>query len=48
MKDIIIFTDGASKGNPGPGGYGVIIVLPEGKVKEFGGLEKKTTNNRMN
>ena len=48
MKDkIIIFTDGASKGNPGPGGYGAVIVLPEGKVIELGGFEKHTTNNRM-
>jgi ribonuclease HI len=44
---IIIFTDGASKGNPGPGGYGAVVVLPEGKVIELGGGEKKTTNNRM-
>lgn len=46
-KEIIIFTDGASKGNPGPGGYGAIIIFPEGKVVELGGGEKKTTNNRM-
>lgn len=44
---IIIFSDGASKGNPGPGGFGVVIVLPEGKVVELGGAEKHTTNNRM-
>lgn len=48
MKNkIIIFTDGASKGNPGPGGYGAIVALPEGLVREFGGREDKTTNNRM-
>ncbi len=56
MKNIIIFTDGASKGNPGPGGFGAIIVFPEGKacpnlshgrVIELGGCEKHTTNNRM-
>ena len=46
-KEIIIFTDGASKGNPGPGGYGAIIVLPSGKVVELGGGEAHTTNNRM-
>lgn len=45
--NIIIFTDGASKGNPGPGAYGAVIVLPEGKVVELGGAEKHTTNNRM-
>ena len=44
---IIIFTDGASKGNPGPGGYGAVIVLSEGKVQELGGREERTTNNRM-
>jgi ribonuclease HI len=53
---IIIFTDGASKGNPGPGGCGAVIVLPEdeacpnlsqGRVVELGGSEKHTTNNRM-
>jgi ribonuclease HI len=44
---IIIFCDGASKGNPGPGGYGAVVVLPEGKVIELGGSEKNTTNNRM-
>jgi len=47
MKEIIIFTDGSSKGNPGPGGYGAVIILPEGKVIELGGAEKQTTNNRM-
>ncbi len=46
MKSISIFTDGASRGNPGPGGWGSIIVLPE-TVKELGGGEKRTTNNRM-
>jgi ribonuclease HI len=43
----IIFTDGASKGNPGPGGYGAVIVTPAGKVTELGGFDKHTTNNRM-
>lgn len=48
MNDqITIFSDGASKGNPGPGGFGAIVVLPEGKVIELGGAEKNTTNNRM-
>lgn len=48
MQDkIIIFSDGASKGNPGPGGYGSVVVLPVGKVIELGGIEKHTTNNRM-
>ncbi|HMO78850.1 MAG TPA: ribonuclease HI [Candidatus Paceibacterota bacterium] len=43
---ILIFTDGASRGNPGPGGWGAIIV--EGNnIIELGGDEIKTTNNRM-
>src|SRR5215208_3160381 len=44
---IVMFTDGASKGNPGPGGWGVIIATPEGYVKELGGGAASTTNNKM-
>lgn len=43
---IYIFTDGASKGNPGPGGWGALIVT-EKSVLELGGGELETTNNRM-
>ena len=43
---ITIFTDGSSKGNPGPGGWGAIIA-DEGEVKEMGGREEHTTNNKM-
>jgi len=46
MKKILIFTDGAAKGNPGPGGYGVVI-LNSGRVYEIGGGKKNTTNNEM-
>ncbi|MBA4319012.1 MAG: ribonuclease HI, partial [Flavobacterium sp.] len=47
MKDkIIIFSDGSSRGNPGPGGWGAIISR-KGKVIELGGGDKHTTNNRM-
>ncbi len=46
MEKIIAFTDGASKGNPGPGGWGSVVVFGE-SISEFGGFEKKTTNNRM-
>jgi ribonuclease HI len=42
----IIFTDGSSRGNPGPGGWGAIVVEGE-TVTELGGRESKTTNNRM-
>lgn len=45
-SDTIIFTDGASRGNPGPGGWGAVIVDGE-KVVELGGREDRTTNNRM-
>lgn len=43
---ITIFTDGSSRGNPGPGGWGAIILSDE-KVIEIGGREDETTNNRM-
>ena len=45
-KSITIFSDGSSKGNPGPGGWGAIIASSD-KVVEIGGGEKYTTNNRM-
>lgn len=44
---VIVFADGASRGNPGPGGWGAIVALPEGDVIELGGAEANTTNNRM-
>ena len=44
---IRIFTDGACSGNPGPGGWGAIVVTPDGRVKEMGGGQIATTNNRM-
>lgn len=43
---ITIYTDGSSRGNPGPGGWGA-IVLSDSEVKEIGGREAHTTNNRM-
>lgn len=46
-QPIIIFTDGACSGNPGPGGWGSILVSPTGKIRELGGGESRTTNNRM-
>ncbi len=42
----ILYTDGACSGNPGPGGWGVVIVQ-DGKVEELSGGELDTTNNRM-
>ena len=47
MADILMYTDGACIGNPGPGGWGVRIVYPDGTVRELGGREASTTNNRM-
>src|SRR5438552_11330907 len=41
-----IYTDGACKGNPGPGGWGAILQM-DGKEKELFGGEPQTTNNRM-
>ena len=45
-KQVEIFTDGACSGNPGPGGYGVILRY-KGINKELSGGEACTTNNRM-
>lgn len=55
MGKIIIYTDGSSKGNPGPGGWAAIIIEDynrgimnyESRIKEIGGRENQTTNNRM-
>ncbi|MCP3097408.1 ribonuclease HI [Myxococcus sp. K15C18031901] len=44
---IFVFADGACSGNPGPGGWGTLIVTPDGQVTELGGHEPETTNNRM-
>ena len=46
MPKVEIYTDGACKGNPGPGGYGCIIVQ-NGKTQELKGGAKETTNNIM-
>ncbi len=45
--DHIIFSDGSALGNPGPGGYGAIILFRGGNVQELGGHEGHTTNNKM-
>jgi ribonuclease HI len=46
MSMIEIYTDGACKGNPGPGGWGALL-RSQGKEKELKGAESMTTNNRM-
>ena len=46
MNKVIIHTDGACKGNPGPGGWGVLLQSGDHERELFGG-EAQTTNNRM-
>lgn len=46
MPEITIYTDGACSGNPGPGGWGAILISGEHR-KELSGGERETTNNRM-
>lgn len=46
MKKVMMFTDGACRGNPGPGGWGVLMRY-QNKEKTLCGSETKTTNNRM-
>ncbi len=47
VKTIIIYSDGACSGNPGPGGWGTVIGLPNQTVVELGGGNAGTTNNQM-
>ena len=46
MKQVAIYTDGACTGNPGPGGYGVVLKFGEHRRELSGGF-RRTTNNRM-
>ena len=45
-KHVVIYTDGACTGNPGPGGYGVVLIYGEHRHELSGGY-RRTTNNRM-
>ena len=51
MTELFAYTDGACSGNPGPGGWGVLLVAKDGdsilKERELKGGEAETTNNRM-
>ena len=51
MPDLYAYTDGACSGNPGPGGWGAILIAKEGdtvlKERELNGGEAHTTNNQM-
>ena len=44
---VVIYTDGACRGNPGPGGWGAILIAANGTEKQLCGGERATTNNRM-
>lgn len=46
MKNVILYTDGACSGNPGPGGWGALLVCGNAE-KELSGYEENSTNNRM-
>jgi ribonuclease HI len=46
MQEVIMYTDGSSRGNPGPGGYGTIL-MSGGRGKELSAGYRLTTNNRM-
>lgn len=46
MSKISLYTDGACSGNPGPGGWGVVLIYQDNK-KEMSGYQANTTNNRM-
>ncbi len=46
-EHFIVYADGSCIGNPGPGGWGVIIVAPDGSRRELSGSAPATTNNRM-
>lgn len=46
MNEVIIYTDGGCSGNPGPGGWGVVVIF-NGEARQLSGGEKNTTNNRM-
>ena len=46
MKQVTIYTDGACSGNPGPGGWGAVLMFNQFR-KEMSGYEPQTTNNRM-
>ena len=46
MSGVVIYTDGACRGNPGPGGWGALLSF-NGREKELFGGEAETTNNRM-
>ena len=47
LNDILVFCDGAASGNPGPAGWGAILLLPDESIVELGGGSSHATNNQM-
>lgn len=47
LPHVTIYTDGACSGNPGPGGWGAVLIATSGTERELSGAEPETTNNRM-
>lgn len=47
VTELVIYTDGACSGNPGPGGWAARLRYPDDRLVELGGAEHRTTNNRM-
>ncbi len=47
MRGPVAYTDGSCLGNPGPGGWGIRLLYPDGTAEEFGAAVKRTTNNQM-
>ena len=45
--EVVAYPDGSCLGNPGPGGWGVVIIEPDGRTRELSGGVRSTTNNRM-
>jgi len=46
-REYLVYADGSCLGNPGPGGWGVVVRDPDGRVTELNGYDPSTTNNRM-
>ena len=47
LPPVVIYTDGGCRPNPGPGGWGAVILVPGGEPRELSGGKKEATNNRM-
>ena len=47
MPSFEVYADGACSYNPGPGGWGAIVIFPDGRRQELSGFEAQSTNNRM-